>query len=161
MRLIVRAFKFAEVQKSDREFSHGFKLRAMSDSFRNIWLCVWTNIKHVFNQSKWFWNFASLVKAFFSWNILYTKWTAATSLEAAGCFSWKRFRFVGGSSSWNDSKADKGWMGSVTSVVEQKNRRSSTVIGILHRLKVHIFWEGHKILRNLHLTFVLCSASQK
>ena len=28
-------------------------------------------------------------------------------------------------------------------------------------VKVHIFWEGHKILRNLHLTFVLCSASQK
>ena len=27
--------------------------------------------------------------------------------------------------------------------------------------KVHIFWEGHKILRNLHLTFVLCSVSQK
>ena len=27
--------------------------------------------------------------------------------------------------------------------------------------KVHIFWEGHKMLRNLHLTFVLCSASQK
>ena len=27
--------------------------------------------------------------------------------------------------------------------------------------KVHIFWEGHKILRNLHLTFVQCSASQK
>ena len=26
--------------------------------------------------------------------------------------------------------------------------------------KVHIFWEGHKILRNLHLTFVLCSASK-
>ena len=26
---------------------------------------------------------------------------------------------------------------------------------------VHIFWEGNKILRNLHLTFVLCSASQK
>ena len=24
--------------------------------------------------------------------------------------------------------------------------------------KVHIFREGHKILRNLHLTFVLCSA---
>ena len=23
---------------------------------------------------------------------------------------------------------------------------------------VHIFWEDHKILRNLHLTFVLCSA---
>ena len=28
-------------------------------------------------------------------------------------------------------------------------------------VKVHIFWEGHKILRNLHLTFVLCSVSQK
>ena len=27
--------------------------------------------------------------------------------------------------------------------------------------KVHIFWEGHKILQNLHLTFVLCSASPK
>ena len=27
--------------------------------------------------------------------------------------------------------------------------------------KVHIFWEGHQVLRNLHLTFVLCSASQK
>ena len=27
--------------------------------------------------------------------------------------------------------------------------------------KVHIFWEGPKILGNLHLTFVLCSASQK
>ena len=27
--------------------------------------------------------------------------------------------------------------------------------------KVHIFWEGHKILWNIHLTFVLCSASQK
>ena len=27
--------------------------------------------------------------------------------------------------------------------------------------KVHLFWEGHKILQNLHLTFVLCSASQK
>ena len=27
--------------------------------------------------------------------------------------------------------------------------------------KVHIFWEGHKILRNLHLTFVLCRISQK
>ena len=27
--------------------------------------------------------------------------------------------------------------------------------------KVHIFWEGHKILRNFHLTFVLCPASQK
>ena len=27
--------------------------------------------------------------------------------------------------------------------------------------KIHTFWEGHKILRNLYLTFVLCSASQK
>ena len=27
-------------------------------------------------------------------------------------------------------------------------------------IKVHIFWEGHKILRNLHLLFVLCTASQ-
>ena len=26
--------------------------------------------------------------------------------------------------------------------------------------KVHIFWEGHKILQNFHLTFVLRSASQ-
>ena len=27
--------------------------------------------------------------------------------------------------------------------------------------QVQIFWEGHKILWNLHLTFVLCSASQE
>ena len=27
-------------------------------------------------------------------------------------------------------------------------------------LKVHIFWEGHKILRNLHQFCVLCTASQ-
>ena len=27
-------------------------------------------------------------------------------------------------------------------------------------LKVHIFWEGHKILWNLHRRFVLCGASQ-
>ena len=26
--------------------------------------------------------------------------------------------------------------------------------------KVHIFWESHKVLRNLHFTFVLCSDSQ-
>ena len=32
---------------------------------------------------------------------------------------------------------------------------------ILKLFKVHMFWEGHEILRNLHLTFVLCSASQK
>ena len=29
------------------------------------------------------------------------------------------------------------------------------------KFKVHTFWEGHKTLRNLHLTFVLCGASQK
>ena len=28
-------------------------------------------------------------------------------------------------------------------------------------IKKKKIWEGHKILRNLHLTFVLCSASQK
>ena len=27
-------------------------------------------------------------------------------------------------------------------------------------IKVHIFWEGQKILRNLHQLFVLCTASQ-
>ena len=26
--------------------------------------------------------------------------------------------------------------------------------------KVHILWEGHKILRNLHQLFVLCTATQ-
>ena len=29
-----------------------------------------------------------------------------------------------------------------------------------HSAKVHIFLEGHKILRNLHQLFVLCTASQ-
>ena len=37
-----------------------------------------------------------------------------------------------------------------------------SVSKILKVFKVHIFWEGHKILQNLHLNFVLlCSASQK
>ena len=30
-----------------------------------------------------------------------------------------------------------------------------------HFGKVHIFWEGHKILRNLHLTFVYNTYRQK
>ena len=29
-----------------------------------------------------------------------------------------------------------------------------------HLCKVHIFWEGHKIFRNLHCRFVLCSDGQ-
>ena len=37
-----------------------------------------------------------------------------------------------------------------------KNIRSSYT-----QLPLLIFWEGHKILRNLHITFVLYSASQK
>ena len=46
--------------------------------------------------------------------------------------------------------------------------RSTSVIKIFMKFpekecsssKVHILWEGHKILRNLHRRFVLCSASQ-
>ena len=38
---------------------------------------------------------------------------------------------------------------------ENKNTRWD-----LTTFKVHIFWEGHKILRNLHRRFVLCSVSQ-
>ena len=30
----------------------------------------------------------------------------------------------------------------------------------IRTIKVHIFWEGHKILRNLHQLFILCTASQ-
>ena len=32
---------------------------------------------------------------------------------------------------------------------------------LISHIKVHIFWEGHKILQNIHLTYVLCSARQK
>ena len=35
------------------------------------------------------------------------------------------------------------------------DQKDQTSIG-----KVHIFWEGHKILGNLHQLFVLCTASQ-
>ena len=38
-------------------------------------------------------------------------------------------------------------------------QNSATEVMIL--CKVHIFLEGHNILRNLHLTFIQCSASQK
>ena len=33
-------------------------------------------------------------------------------------------------------------------------------IPVLSFSKYHIFWEGHKILRNLHYRFVLCSKGQ-
>ena len=35
-----------------------------------------------------------------------------------------------------------------------------SINNLLKYVKVHIFWEGHKILRNLHQLFVLCTASQ-
>ena len=38
-----------------------------------------------------------------------------------------------------------------------KSFYESPVIG---KFKVQIFWEGHKILQNLHCRFVLCSANQ-
>ena len=44
--------------------------------------------------------------------------------------------------------------------------RSMTIVFLLFldpswfSVKVHIFWEGHKNLRNLHQLFVLCTASQ-
>ena len=47
----------------------------------------------------------------------------------------------------------------ISSWIETKE--NSTWAWVKSYGKVHIFWEGHKILRNLHLTFVLCSASQK
>ena len=40
-----------------------------------------------------------------------------------------------------------------TSCGEQKYKTQQCTIGLKHGWKVHIFWEGHKILRNLHLTF--------
>ena len=47
----------------------------------------------------------------------------------------------------------------------EEEHRESAVIGMtalsIGKIKVHIFWDGHKILRNLHLTFVICNASQK
>ena len=38
--------------------------------------------------------------------------------------------------------------------------RTTYLPQLVNVVKVHIFWEGHKILRNLHPRFVLCSASQ-
>ena len=35
-----------------------------------------------------------------------------------------------------------------------------SVLNAMLGVKVHIFLEGHKILRNLHLRFVLCSNGQ-
>ena len=51
----------------------------------------------------------------------------------------------------------------VVFVVYGKNAQlfDYTVTDSWEESKVHIFSEGHKILQNLHLTFVLCSASQK
>ena len=43
-----------------------------------------------------------------------------------------------------------------SNVIEQDKNTHPSKIAV----KVHIFWEGHKILRNLHQLFVLCTASQ-
>ena len=40
----------------------------------------------------------------------------------------------------------------------QKGLGQLSLPGII--IKVHIFWEGHKILQNLHRRFVLCSNGQ-
>ena len=44
--------------------------------------------------------------------------------------------------------------------VSKEIRRGCQTITSAKYVKVHIFWEGHKILRNLHQFFVLCTASQ-
>ena len=51
--------------------------------------------------------------------------------------------------SWNISWQKCEGMGLNGFIFKQLNEN--------YNIKVHIFWEGHKILRNLHLTFVLCS----
>ena len=38
--------------------------------------------------------------------------------------------------------------------------RDISKLCITLNVKVHIFWESHKMLRNLHLTFVLCCESK-
>ena len=45
--------------------------------------------------------------------------------------------------------------------INRKNMNINGRMRLSFTIKVYIFWEGHKILRNLHLNFVLCSASQK
>ena len=54
------------------------------------------------------------------------------------------------------TKPSRQWFGQLSKkkVTKFSDPRSSAC------LKVHIFWEGHKILRNLHRKFVLCGASQ-
>ena len=47
------------------------------------------------------------------------------------------------------------------SVTRKADNLSFMFRTICESIKVHIFWEGLKILRNLHLTFFLCSAIQK
>ena len=50
----------------------------------------------------------------------------------------------------------KSWLNYLVHKVYPLNFLSFDFIG-----KVHIFWEGHKILRNLHLTFDLHYIGQK
>ena len=59
----------------------------------------------------------------------------------------------GGGGGWDEQPASRAqW------IKKMKKRISNFLLDII---KVHISWEGHKILRILHLTYVLCSASQK
>ena len=46
-----------------------------------------------------------------------------------------------------------------TTFLGQENSKSNVLLS-LQNLKVHIYWEGHKILQNLHRRFLLCSNGQ-
>ena len=52
-------------------------------------------------------------------------------------------------------KSQEPWKSMCSIPCHTKAKRSSLKPIIYFRIKVHIFWEGHKILRNLHQLFFL------
>ena len=96
----------------------------------------------------------------FSWKIIYlsANWRLRASLFCCLRNSSSRVWSRWGTKVWTSPHLD------LISWKEQKTEWHINIYSINFLLscacKVHIFWEGHKILRIFHRRFVLCSASQ-
>ena len=60
----------------------------------------------------------------------------------------------------NKTTAKNSWKFVITWPVSLLSLARTLCTALPKQNKVHIFWEGHKILRNLHHRFVLCSIGQ-
>ena len=123
--------------------------------FTDVWqfyMYIWNNVKKKQKPMYSYGNFS----AFFLWSPL-------GNCKKKSCLNKLKF----GEASRNLQRRTCWKFKLSISLGTQKSAKTPPAVGKMIRPfrpilgKVHIFWEGHKLLRNLHLTFVLCRASQK